>query len=716
MSELEGLRTRARGLVDRHDSMLRELGRIDYELHADAEAPSTTSGKPNDPLIAAERTRLDRAVAVARRRQLVRLMPWRGRVALLRRISRRLLAGSPRSPLTPTVHEPAREALHSPRDVEAALGEELGHLVLLRTELARAQQDVLAPRRAIIRRGLNVRRDRMRGRAVARKASRSVPAIPRVSVLTAVYDTPPHLLRQVLQSVAQQTYADFEHILVDDRSASPHVADILRRAAADDRRRVVITRAQNGGIVAASADALAAARGELVALVDHDDLLEPTALERMVAAFTEQPDAVMAYSDHDILTATGRRFDPFYKPDFSPERLRSQNYITHFLVARRSEVVAAGGFRSGFDGAQDHDLALRLSERGPVAHVPGVLYHWRQAPDSVASNEDAKPYAFDAGRRAVADHCVRVGIDAEVVHGSLKGCYKVRRRLAATPLVSIVIPTRGSRGLVWGEERDLVVSAVASIEQRSSYPALEFVVVADRATPPHVLDDVRSAAGDRIRLVMFDEPFNFSRKCNVGAAHATGDVLLFLNDDTELIAPDSVEVMVGHLQSTDLGMVGAKLLFADGRLQHAGHVYPGGPIHALFGWPGSAVGPHRMAVVARECSGVTAAAAAMRRDVFDAVGRFDEAFPVNFNDVDLCLRVRRHGYRIVWTPDAEWYHFESATREAGHTKEELDLLTSRWSFELFHDPYFNACLLPGRNDWLPRPLMAGVSPHVLGGR
>jgi O-antigen biosynthesis protein len=269
---------------------------------------------------------------------------------------------------------------------------------------------------------------------------------------------------------------------------------------------------------------------------------------------------------------------------------------------------------------------------------------------------------------------------------------------------------------VWGHERDFVVDAIASIEHRSSYRNLEYVVVADRPTPTHVLDAVRAAAGDRLRLVMFDEPFNFSRKCNLGAAEAGGDVILFLNDDTELIAPDSIGEMVGHLQATDVGMVGAKLLFADGRLQHAGHVYPGGPTHALFGWPGSSVGPHRMNVVARECSGVTAAAAAMRRDVFAAVGRFDEEFPVNFNDVDLSLRVRRDGYRIVWTPAAEWYHFESVTRVAGHTQDELDRLCARWQHELTHDPYFNEYLQPGRDDWMPRPLCGGVSPDVLGGR
>ena len=714
MNELAELQRRAKALVERHDRLLRELDRLAVDIGAGRDLIAGYEIPRSGTFIAGERARLEHAVALARRRQLIRLMPVKGRIALARHVTRRLLAHvRPRAQVSHGAAAP--EVLDSPRALEASFGEQFGRLVLLRTELARAQQDLLTPYRTVVRRAISGRRDRLRGRRRARAARRQVPAQPRVSVLTAVYNTPPVLLEQLLRSVADQTFTDFEHILVDDCSSSSQLASLLDDAALSDRRRVIARRALNGGIVAASSDALASARGEFIALVDHDDLLDPRALERMVAALDERPDAVMAYSDHDILTVRDRHFDPFYKPDFSPERLRSQNYITHFLVARRADVLAVGGFRDGFDGAQDHDLALRLGERGPVVHVPGVLYHWRQAPDSVAFSEDSKPYAFEAGRRAVAEHCVRVGIDAEVIHGALRGCYQVRRRLAATPLVSIVIPTRGSRGLVWGQERDFVVSAIDSIETRSSYANLEYVVVADRETPDRVLESVRRAAGGRLRLVMFDEPFNFSRKCNVGAAHGTGDLLLFLNDDTELVAPDSIGVMVAHLQSVDVGMVGAKLLFADGRLQHAGHVYPGGPTHALFGWPGSAVGPHRMAVVERECSGVTAAAAAMRRDVFDSVGGFDGAFPVNFNDVDLCLRVRRNHFRIVWTPAAEWYHFESATREAGHTQHELDLLVGRWAAELQHDPYFNECLLPGRDDWLPRPLMAGVAPDVLGG-
>jgi GT2 family glycosyltransferase len=716
MTGLNDLRVRTVALIDRYDQLLLDLDRL-RGTRPVAVGGGVSEAAATPALLAAEMARLDRAVGWAQRRQLVRLMPVHGRLAYVRLVIARVGARFSRA-ATPVSAVPPFQptALRSVKELEAAFGEALGRLVLLRSELARAEQDVFLRYRALVRRAARKYFDRRRAAVAARGARRVVPSTPRVSVLTAVYNTTGDLLEAQLRSVARQTFADFEHVLVNDGSRASHIEPLLNRAALHDLRRVVIHRGENGGIIAASADALSAARGEFIALVDHDDLIEPTALERMVAALDEQPDAVLAYSDHDILSADGRCFDPFYKPDFSPERLRGQNYITHFFVARRSAVEAVGGFRPGFDGSQDHDLALRLGEHGPVVHVPGVLYHWRQAPGSVASDEHAKPYAYDAGQRAVDEHCARVGIAAEVVHGAMLGTYALRRSPTSSPLVSVIIPTRGSSGVVWGSEREYVVDAVKSIEQHSTYRDLEYVVVADSATPASVLERLRAVGGERMRVVMFDEQFNFSRKCNVGVAAATGEVLLFLNDDTELVEPDSIRQMVGYLEESDVGMVGAKLRFADGRVQHAGHVYPGCPAHALYRWPDSSVGPHRMMLVARECSGVTAAAAAMRRELFESLGGFNETFPVNFNDVDLCLRVRRGGHRIVWTPAAAWFHFESVTREAVVFQDEVDRLYDLWESELHSDPYFNECLLPGRDDWLPRPLLGGVSAHTLGGR
>lgn len=536
--------------------------------------------------------------------------------------------------------------------------------------------------------------------------------MPRVSVLTPVHDPEPADLAACLRSVREQTLGDWEHVLVDDGSTRVEVLHLLAEAAADPRVRLV-TRLSRGGIVAASNDALAAATGELVALLDHDDELDPDALAAMAATFADE-DVGMAYSDHDMIRGDGRYVTPSYKPDWSPERLRGQNYITHLVVARKALVDEVGGFREGYDGAQDHDLVLRLGERARrVAHVPRVLYHWRQSPASVTSGSN-KPWAFEAGVRAVADHCARVGIDATVETTAHEGCYRVVRRVTERPLVSVVIPTRGGSGRVWGMTRAYVVDAVRSILERSTYGALEFVIVYDADTPEPVLDALRRLTGSSLTLVRYDEPFNFSAKVNLGVTHASGELLLLLNDDTELIEPDSIEVLVGHLQTPGVAMAGAKLLFADGTLQHGGHVYARDIGHACFGWPGDSPGPWplRPLAVERECSGVTAAAALVHRAAFDEVGGFTPELPLNYNDVDFSLKLRAAGHRIIWTPWAVWYHFESRTRTSVLRDEEYGFVNQRWHYEINNDPYYNVNLAPGRSDWLERPWRSGAPAVV----
>jgi glycosyltransferase involved in cell wall biosynthesis len=408
---------------------------------------------------------------------------------------------------------------------------------------------------------------------------------PRFSVITTVFDPEQDHLSACLESVRAQSLDDWEHIVVDDASTRPWVADMLTAASASDPRVRVIRRETNGGMVAAGNEALAAAAGELIGFLDHDDELTPDALATMSAAMTDGID--VAYSDHDVIRPDERYAEPSYKPDFSPERLRSQNYITHFLVARRALVDDVGRLRAGFDGAHDHDLVLRLSERaGGVAHVPRICYHWRQSPRSVSTSSDNKPWAFEAGVRAVADHCERIGIDATVELTDHEGCYRVVRRVTDEPLVSVVVPTRGSSGRVWGATRTYVVDAIRSLIERSTHQNLEFVVVHDAETPASVVHALRRVAGERLVLVEYDKPFNFSEKMNLGVLHASAEMILLLNDDTELIEPTSIEVLVGHLRTPGVAMAGAKLLFADGTLQHGGHVYAHDIGHACFGWSG----------------------------------------------------------------------------------------------------------------------------------
>lgn len=544
---------------------------------------------------------------------------------------------------------------------------------------------------------------------------------PRFSVLTAVYDPRPADLVECLASVAGQQGATFEHVLVDDGSTVPEVAGVLATAQQPFQRLHV--RVSNGGIVAASNDALAAAEGEWVVLLDHDDVLADGALARLAAVIDADPDAVVVYSDHDQIRPDGRYVDPAYKPDFSPERLRQHNWITHLVAVRRAALLAIGGFRPGTDGAQDHDVLLRLMETGArFVHVPEILAHWRQSPASVATDTDNKPTAFLNGLEVVRAHLDRSGIDARAHPGAHAGTYHIRRAVDRDELVSVVIPTRGSHGEVWGCRRTFVVAAVESLA-RSSHTALEIVVVADADTPPDVLVALERVAGDAalpLRLVPYSEPFNFSRKVNAGVAAAAADTLLILNDDTELIDRDSIRAMLGLLHSGTagapghgaVGAVGAKLLYADGTLQHGGHVYHGEFMHALLGYPGDHPGPGRMLAVEREVSGVTAAALMTKREVFGAAGGFPDDLPLHFNDVDFCLAVRALGLRILWTPHASWYHFEGKSRSRGATLEEWNRVARRWWPDgQPHDPYSNPNLTPKRDDWLELPGRSGAPPY-----
>jgi GT2 family glycosyltransferase len=598
----------------------------------------------------------------------------------------------------------AAQALADARTAELVVGAVRGRITEFHTQIDRAEQDVALGWRYWLSRHV---REHVPGRRLGMHTSSG----PLISVITPVYETQPAHLAACMASVAAQTHGNWEHVLVDDGSSNPRVGEALASAAQRDPRVRIFRHDRNTGIVAASTTALEQARGEYVAMLDHDDVLAPNALARLGNALRDHPDASFAYSDNDVLRRDGRLAEPFFKPDFSPERLRNHNYVLHCVMAPLARVRAVGGFRPGFDGAQDHDLLLRLSELGPPAHVPEVLYHWREAPASVASDPGAKPYAYAAGVRAVQEHCDRVGIAAAVAPGIADGVYRLRRSVPHDLRVSIVIPTRGTSAAVWGVDRVLVHEAMRSIGEHSTFANVEFVVVADADTPDIVVSGAREIGGKATKVVTVDGAFNFSANVNAGARAASGDLLLFLNDDTKLIEPGSIGEMAALLQEPDVAMVGAKLLYADGTMQHGGHVFPGLASHALLGYPGDHPGPYRMAIVARECSGVTAAAAMVRADVFRELGGFDEALSHNFNDVDLSFRMRAAGHRIVWTPHASWYHFESASRDPTTGDAERDLLLSRWGAEIQHDPYFNINLAPHRTDWLERPGMSGAPPY-----
>jgi len=511
------------------------------------------------------------------------------------------------------------------------------------------------------------------------------------SIVTPVYNTPLDVLQAAIDSVLAQTVDDWELILVDDLSPDDAVREVLRAAARRDPRVRVIERAENGHIVKASNDGIDAARGEFIALLDHDDLLVPRALEFVSAAIEAVPEVDYLYSNENKVDETGRFYHLFEKPQWSPERLRGQNYACHFSVLRTSLVRELGGFREGYDGSQDHDLILRVTERARrVLHIPRTLYHWRVIPGSAAGDSQAKPYAWLAGQRAVQDQLDRLGIDGTVELGPHPGTYRIDRRLDPEVRVSVVIPTRGDEGLVWGARRRFVVEAVRSLVERGGHDNLEVVVVYDAETPDSVLDDLMALPVPDLQLVPYAKPFNFSEKCNLGVTSSYGEVVVLLNDDIEIESDGFLVQLVAPLFEDDVGMTGARLLFADTTIQHAGIVFNQGHAnHAFAGMLPNHPGPNSALVVSRECTGLTGAAVALRRSVYDEVGGLCEALPVNFNDVDLSMKIAAAGYRLVWVANATAYHFESQTRVPVVADWERDLLGGRWTI-LDDDPF-----LPG---------------------
>jgi GT2 family glycosyltransferase len=503
---------------------------------------------------------------------------------------------------------------------------------------------------------------------------------PRFSIVTPVYEPPVDVLADTIASVLAQEHQDWEWVLVDDASPNPEVRRTIAEVAARDPRLRLVARETNGHIVAASNDAVAAATGEFLVFLDHDDLLTPDALAEMARAIDAEPDADYLYSDEDKIGEDGGHFGRFTKPDWSPERLRGQMYTSHLSVMRTDLVRRVGAFREGYDGSQDHDLALRVSELArKVVHVGKVLYHWRAVVGSAAADIHAKPYADDAGRMAVQDQLDRLGIRGTVESGREPGRYVIQRRLDPSTRVSLVIPTLGQSAIVFGERRVMVVDTVRSALAHTEHEDVEVVVVYDSPTPPAVLEELREVAGDRLLLVEYTLPFNFSQKINLGCLHATGDRLVFLNDDVEVLSPRWLENLVGPLDEPDVGLTGAKLYFSDGSIQHAGHGYWNKHYHHPFRfWTRDESGPFGELVVNREMSGVTAACSAMRRDVFLEVGGFPEALPSNFNDVDLCFKVAHLGYRTVWVANCELYHFESQTRDGTVQAWERHFVVRRW--------------------------------------
>jgi glycosyltransferase involved in cell wall biosynthesis len=523
---------------------------------------------------------------------------------------------------------------------------------------------------------------------------------PLISVVMPAYETPIALLREAIESVRGQLYPHWELCIADDASPDPGVWKLLSGYAKSDPRIKVVRREVNGHICAATNSALALATGEFVALMDHDDLLAERALYEVAALLERRPDADLIYSDEDKVDGAGRRFEPHAKTDWNYELLLGQNMISHLGVYRRALVDALGGLREGFEGSQDYDLALRVAERtepSRIHHIPWVLYHWRQKGETASFSESFMARCADAARRAVAEHLARVGDDAVVENQpELPAWLHVRRSPPEpNPLVSVIVPTR--------DRAELLAMCADGVLNRTRYRNLELLIVDNDSVEPatQALFKELQAADPRVRIIPAPGPFNFSALNNQAAAEARGEILLLLNNDISMEDDRWLDELVAHAVRPNVGAVGARLLFPDGRVQHAGVILGVGdttPVAGHLGYlqAGDDRGYYGHLAMTRNVSAVTAACMALRRSVFEEVGGLDaEALPIAFNDVDLCLKIRARGYDIVWTPFAELTHHESASRgadEAGEARarfhKEIAVMRRRWGEVLDNDPFY----------------------------
>ncbi|MGH7097159.1 MAG: glycosyltransferase family 2 protein [Stellaceae bacterium] len=518
---------------------------------------------------------------------------------------------------------------------------------------------------------------------------------PLISIVMPVFNPPAAFLRAVLESVRGQLYPNWELCIADDASTLSHVGHVLTAYAARDPRITWVRRPQNGGISAASNSALALATGAFAALLDHDDVLPVHALYLVAREILRHPGADLIYSDEDKLDRRGRRFDPYFKSNWNPDLFLAQNMISHLGVYRTALIREVGGFRSEFDGSQDYDLALRLTERTDperIRHIPHILYHWRAAAGSAARSADAKPYARIAARSAVAGHLERRGIAAEVDFACGSSFQEIRYELADEPAVSVIIPTK--------DRCDLLSRCVRGVLSATDYRNLEVLIIDNLSTEPETLKFFREIDTDpRVHVMRYEQPFNFSRINNWAVEKASGEILLFLNNDTEIVARDWLRHMVANALRPEVGAVGAKLLYPNGHVQHGGVILGFGGVAGHFHLRRRCEDPGYFgrACLQQNLSAVTAACLAMRRTVFAEIGGFDAAnLAVAYNDVDLCLRIRERGHLIAWTPLALLRHHETASRASDLRSDqqhrfgrEYAYMRARWGAILDRDPYFN---------------------------
>ena len=545
--------------------------------------------------------------------------------------------------------------------------------------------------------------------ALEKQRNRVFPSAPVFSILTPLYNTDKKMLEEMIASVTAQTYPHWELCLADASDAKHDYVGRTALAFAESDPRIKYTRLkENRGIAGNTNAAAKLAGGDYIALLDHDDALAPDALYEMAAAVNDEPDADFIYTDEDKFTDIGgERFDPHFKPDFSIFTLRSFNYICHFTALKKTLFDGVGGFASGYDGAQDYDLFLRASEKAAlIKHIPKPLYHWRVHPASTASAAGSKSYAEEAGRKAVEAHLKRVGIDGEALTTDMPFRYRVKYPLTRKPLVSVLIPNKDS-----ADELKKCVDSVLFAD----YGNTEIIIIENNSVTPEIGQLYETLSADpRIRIVRYENRgFNYSAINNYGASFANGELLLLMNNDIEAIGKGWLSEMVSVTLQDGVVAAGARLLYPDDTVQHSGVIIGLGGVagHIEKMLDDGDCGYFGYGKSTHEVGAVTAACMLVRRDAFDAAGGLDEKFAVAFNDIDLCMKLRANGGKIIYTPHARLYHYESKSRgrdddtpeKIRRFKSEIDRFQSKWAAELSAgDPFFNKNLRLDSNEYLPR--------------
>lgn len=520
---------------------------------------------------------------------------------------------------------------------------------------------------------------------------------PLISIVMPVYNVDIKWIKEAVKSIKRQIYPNWELCIADDASTNEELKNYLKKIKRDSRIKVTF-RKKNGHISEASNTALKLAEGEFVALVDNDDIIHPQALIKIVKLLNQKPETDFIYSDEDKVDMNGKRVEPFFKPDWSPDLFMSTNYMSHLSVIRKELIDKVGGFRKGYEGSQDYDLFLRIVEKtNRIEHIPDVLYSWRKIPGSTASEYSDKGYAQDTTIKALQDSLKRKNLKGDVYQGLFPGSFRVKYNIKGNPLVSIIIPTL--------EKYEYLERCISSILEKTTYDNFEIIIVDTGSKEQRVLEYYELLKQDkRIKIPIWKERFNYSGVNNFGVKHAKGQYLLLLNNDTEIISPNWIEGMLEHAQRKEVGAVGVKLLYPNNTIQHAGVIL------GINGGTGKGVAGHSFKYFPREIQGfpvqkdiiknysaVTAACLMIDRKKYEEVRGLEEKFRIAFNDVDFCLKLLKKGYYNVYTPYVELYHHESIsvgtpeakTRDNDEFSKEIDLMYKKWEKNLLNDPFYN---------------------------